>query len=126
MTIADRDKCTKIAKDIKKSLEIFDKHEFAMMFVRGYWYCVDEGNEQSVDDYLSPFTAINSCSLYWDVLYLILQEYHKRQLTMPAKLADWNVKNLDKKRKLPREVAFNTIRITCIHKAVEECIAQEL
>ena len=44
--------------------------------------CVDEGNEQSVDDYLSPFTAINSCSLYWDVLYLILQEYHKRQLTM--------------------------------------------
>ena len=44
---------------------------------------------------------------------------------MPAKLADWNVKNLDKKRKLTREVAFNTIRNAGIHKAVEECIAQD-
>ena len=125
MTIADRDKCTKIAKDIKKYLEIIDKHEFAMMFVRGYWYYVDEGNEQSADDYLSSFIANKSCALFWDVLYLILQEYHNRQLIMPAKLADWNVKNLDKKRKLPREVAFNTIRNSGIYNAVKECIAQD-
>ena len=117
--------CTKIAKNIKKNYEIFDKHEFAMMFARGYWYYVDGGNEQTADEFLSSFIEAKSSSLDWDVLYLILQEYHNRQLIMPAKLADWNVKNLDKKRKLPREVAFNTIRNAGIHNAVRECIAQD-
>ena len=96
MTIKDLDMCTKIAKNIKKNYEIFDKHEFAMMFARGYWYYVDGGNEQTADEFLSSFIEAKSSSLDWDVLYLILQEYHNRQLIMPAKLADWNVKNLDK------------------------------
>ena len=43
MTIKDLDMCTKIAKNIKKHLETIDKHELAMMFVRGYWYFVNQG-----------------------------------------------------------------------------------
>ena len=125
MTIKDLDECTKIAKEIKMHLETIDKHELAMMFVRGYWYCVDEGDKQLADKALSSFIEQESYALFWDALYLILQEYHKRELIMPAKLVDWNVKNLDKKRKLPRNTAFNTIRYFSMYKAVEECIAKE-
>ena len=124
MNVSDRDECTEITKEIEMSLEIIDKDEFVMMFVRGYWYCIDEGYKQQADESLSSFIEQKPGALFWDVLYLILQEYHKRELIMPAKLVDWNVKNLDKKRKLPRNTAFNTIRNCVMYKSVEECLAK--
>ena len=124
MTIGEQDKCTEIAREVKRSITLIHGKSTAKVWAKEFWLDYIKGDKQEMDIHLSYYIGVQPDAVYWETLRLIAEGYYKKKLVMPDKLAEWANENLKKDRKLPRQKSDNYIRGYAMHLAVEECIVQ--